>query len=97
MLRVLFGERDPRYTLAADRLADAHEQNGDHAGAMQLYRKLLDAMSAGLGVGHPGYQLTLRKFADGATENEVDELRHFFLTSQVRGTRPLLMAHPSRG
>lgn len=66
-LRGLYGERDPRYGMAADRLADAHVQNGDHAIALQLYQKLLEAMKKGLGRRHPGYQLTLRKAADTAS------------------------------
>ena len=67
LTRALYGSRDPRYGLTADRLADAHVQNGSPAVGFDLYRKLIDVMKKGLGRTHPGYQLTLRKMADAAS------------------------------
>jgi len=61
-----FKPSDPRVSIAANRLADAHAQAGAHTQAVPLYRRLLTAMREGLGISHPGYRTTLGKLADSA-------------------------------
>ena len=66
LLHRKFKPSDPRISIAANRLADAHAQSGAHVQAVPLYQQLLTAMRAGLGVSHPGYRTTLGKLADSA-------------------------------
>ena len=66
IMRATFGAKDPRYGMAADRLADAHVQNGAPQTALPIYKDVLDKMKTGLGRSHPGYQLTLDKMANAA-------------------------------
>ena len=55
LLEGLYGRKDPRFGVAADKLADAHMHLGHYSEAVPLYRQLLANMRSGLmGLSHPG-------------------------------------------
>ena len=71
LIEAVHGRRDPRFGVAADKLADAHGHLGNHAEAVPLYQELVENMLRGpMGSGHPGLRLTLGKLGSSALEGK---------------------------
>ena len=69
LIEAVHGRKDPRFGVAADKLADAHSHLGNYAEAVPLYQELAENMLRGpMGSGHPGLRLTLGKLGSSALE-----------------------------
>jgi len=68
VLLVLHGPKDPRYSLALDKLGDMHVEAQNFDLALTVYKNILDAMRVHLGTSHPGYEPILAKAASAALQ-----------------------------
>mmetsp|Transcript_46674 Transcript_46674/g.122577 ORF Transcript_46674/g.122577 Transcript_46674/m.122577 type:complete len:336 (+) Transcript_46674:48-1055(+) len=63
---ILHGPGDPRVAMAVDKVADGYMQAQNYEEAHKIYNKLILAMRKSYGGSHPGYELTLSKYANAA-------------------------------
>eukprot|EP00966_Prymnesium_polylepis_P179593 4158269-Prymnesium_polylepis.1 len=67
LIEAAHGRTDPRFGIAADRLADAHAHVGNRKMAVALYKELVQLMLDGpMGTTHPGLRVTLGKLGTEA-------------------------------